>query len=161
MRPIMLTIAAAATLAIGHSGTALAQAVPVGGCYGYTDDSEVIEFAEDRVIILVRSDRVLAEERESPMTGAVGTAFGTIEIRDGTVEGGGYSLYEDRDGDRFLTTWEARGLDEEGRVTGVWTVEGLSGKWVDAEGGGAWTDQPLPSAEFGMNCYEGEVELAG
>lgn len=161
MRATTTMIAAVATLAIGYGGEAHADVQPVGGCYGYAEDGEVVEIADSHVVVLVRSDRVLAEERASPMTGAVGTAFGTIEIRDGAVAGGGYSHYEDRDGDRFLTMWEPRGFDDEGRIVGGWTLEGLSGKWVDARGGGSWTDQGLPSADFGMNCYDGEVELAG
>ena len=153
----------ALALLVGASGSAHAEAQSTSACFGAMSHEEVIEIAEGHVFIHVRSEHTgnVTDDRNDPHYGAAGSSYGTIEIRDGAVSGGGYAAYTDTDGDEYIVAWEPSELTEAGQTAGTWEFVSGTGKWDGTTGSGTWQGQPQAKPDRSIICWEGELEMAG
>ncbi|MDP5216747.1 hypothetical protein Q5Y75_05915 [Ruegeria sp. 2205SS24-7] len=79
-----------------------------------------------------------AVDPQNPLATVKGPCFGSIMIKSGQVSGGGVCNYTDQDGDMAILSWVPQGIGRDGLTIGIWSVEGGTGKWDGASGGGAF-----------------------
>ena len=94
-----------------------------------------------------------------PLNQASGPCFGTMEIRGGAVEGNGVCVLDGLEGDRLLLGWVARRIDPRGRIAGYWTVNGGTGVWLQASGGGTFLSEVNEANGTATNTIKGAVTL--
>ena len=90
------------------------------------------------------------DDPDNPMNGMSGPCFGAMEVKEGTVSGGGRCLYTDADGDMVTMQYVTERIGEDGAVIGVWSMSGGTGKWNEAVGGGSFSS--LTDSETGENA---------
>ncbi len=153
-------IGVAATFVAGTIAiSAQAQADSAAGCYGgYYTSVEVLEIAENH--ILVNSNAFgtgyVLNDRSGPLHGMYGPCMGSIEIKDGApISANIQCVRTDKDGDKVRITGAF-----DTPSNGAWTMEGLTGKFVDAKGTGTWGID-IESESHYFACFDGEYQMSG
>lgn len=134
-----LTVALAACLAT--SGTAaLAGSIDASGVGKGSNESEIMPVSDGLVVVRSNTTYVGFDDTGAgnPLAGATGNCWGSLMIKAGAVSGGGLCNYTDGDGDKAVMSWSSEKITPEGRNQGTWSVEGGTGKWAAASGGGAF-----------------------
>ncbi|MFA3915997.1 hypothetical protein [Ruegeria hyattellae] len=105
-----------------------------------TSSSVTTQVSEGLIVVDVHTDYEKFEtvDPQNPLTTATGPCFGAIMIKAGQVSGGGVCNYTDHDGDMAIISWVPQGIGRDGLTLGIWSVEGGTGKWDRASGGGAF-----------------------
>jgi hypothetical protein len=135
----VISVAVAACFAV--CGTSVfAGSIDATGVGKGSVQNEVIPVSEGLVVVHSNTtyegfDGVGAD---NPLADATGKCWGSIMIKAGAVSGGGLCNYTDGDGDTAIMGWSPEGVTQDGRTTGSWSVEGGTGKWAAATGGGAF-----------------------
>ncbi|MEX0349984.1 MAG: hypothetical protein AB3N15_11225 [Paracoccaceae bacterium] len=96
--------------------------------------------SEALIVVDVHTDyeKFDAVDSQNPLATVEGPCFGSIMIKAGQVSGGGVCNYTDQDGDMAIISWVPQGIGRDGLTIGIWSVEGGTGKWDRASGGGAF-----------------------
>lgn len=158
---MIIRIAFAAALAALSAAGAHAQAYITDGTATGQSTSEVVEFGPDHSVVSSRtsySKFAMADETH-PLNQMTGPCFGTMELRGGSVQGNGVCVLDGLEGDRVLLGWIARRLDPNGRVAGYWTVNGGTGRWLQASGGGTFLSEVNRANGTATNTIKGAVTL--
>ncbi len=102
--------------------------------------SKVTEISPSLTMVEAHTDYTGFEggQGDNPMASATGPCVGTVLVNAGSPSGTGLCNFTDKDGDKLVVAWTARAMSQDGRMQGTWTVEGGSGKWDRATGGGAF-----------------------
>jgi len=153
-------LALGAVLAAAATG-AQAQAFISDGTASGQARMEVVEFGSDHRVVSSRieySKFEMAAETH-PLNQMAGPCFGTMEIRGGAVEGNGVCVLDGLEGDRLLLGWVARRIDPRGRIAGYWTVNGGTGVWLQASGGGTFLSEVNEANGTATNTIKGAVTL--
>lgn len=133
-------------------------------CYGahYTH-VEVLQPAPNHTIISASAygTGYVTRDEASPLKGAYGTCVLFNEVIDGKPNGELRCVRTDADGDKFLVTGKVKAYDARGGMTGAYTVTGLTGKWVGANGGGNFVEGPGSGKDnqHYFVCFDGEVRM--
>lgn len=78
------------------------------------------------------------KDDNAPIHAAAGSCSGTLLIKSGIPEGGGYCCYKDSTGDVLVVKWKAQRLNQDGGNDGTWEAMGGTGKYLEAKGGGSY-----------------------
>ncbi|MBT8155896.1 hypothetical protein KMP13_18930 [Epibacterium ulvae] len=95
---------------------------------------------------------------DNPMASATGPCVGTVLVNAGQPTGNGLCNFADKDGDTLVVGWSARAMSQDGCMHGTWTVEGGTGKWDKASGGGAFNSGVNATGKY-TNMISGAAVL--
>lgn len=123
--------------------------------------STVTEFGPDHRVVSSTTtfSSFDMNDETNPMNNLKGDCFGTIEVRGGAIEGGGYCVFDGLEGDRLLIQWQGRRVDPRGRTVGYWTVNAGTGLWLQASGGGTFVSQVNPANGATTNTLRGAITI--
>jgi hypothetical protein len=155
----MLRITAATAMLIALAGGATAQGMDAAGTGRGHSDSEVMPLSDGLVMVFASSryDSFETAVAENPMAGLSGPCKGTVLIRGAEITGSGLCHYADAEGDAMVIGWQPDGMSEAGRTLGEWRIEGGTGKYANAKGGGRF-DAGGEGADY-SNKVTGEISL--
>ena len=131
------------------------------GCYGaYYEQLEVLQIADNHLFLTARAfgTGYVTEDRDSPMFGAAGPCLIYNEIIDGKPNGAARCVRTDVGGDKLLIKGQVLGCDNGSPLCGTWELEGLTGKWIGANGGGKWWDVGSKDEHY-ILCFDGSVTM--
>ncbi len=116
--------------------------------------------SESLIVIEARTeyDRFEVNDPSNPLASVTGPCFGSIMIKARQVSGGGYCHYTDADGELAIISWTPQAVSAEGQTMGIWSVEGGTGKWDGASGGGAFSAGEDASGAY-SNSVKGAITL--
>lgn len=153
---------ALAAFALAAAGSAAgAQAFITDGVATGQAETEMIEFGADHTVMNSRVlySRFEMEDETHPLNDAKGPCVGTMEVRGSAVEGNGVCVLDGLEGDRVLLGWVARRVDPRGRIAGYWTVNGGTGLWLQASGGGTFLSEVNRANGAATNTIRGAITL--
>ena len=143
----VLAILRAMTLAASvsaHAGDRLAVVSKVFGL----DKSQVLDIGVNQKFIAIVSGEVVvsdALDATHPLKNLSGTCGGSIEIKDKVHKGGGYCVYVNSVGGKWLLTWDAHPTDP----GGSYQLVGTEGNALGWKGAGKWSQ----GADFPQGRY--------
>jgi hypothetical protein len=121
------------------------------------DKSQVIELGPSRRYILISTEEIVVTDglaEGHPLNSISGPCAGAIERNGSVRKGGGYCLYSNAKGGKWLLTWEIA-ADGKG---GAFQLTGTEGDAAGWKGSGRWG----PSVEFPqgrfLDAWSGSVE---
>lgn len=132
-----------------------------GGAVGHGTSANTVTPVTDTHIVMhsANSYEHFEVEEGHPLQGASGPCFGAVEIKEGTVTGGGRCAFATASGDTAVMAWTASGLGEGGALTGNWTVSGGSGAWATASGSGTFSSASDPATGTFVNTIAGAITM--
>lgn len=140
--------------------TALAETFDVAGI-GLGETQSVIRQVTPRLTLVdIHTEYSGFEGRDpgNPLALVTGPCTGAVVIHSGSPTGTGVCHYTDLDSEEVVITWQARSMTADGRMQGTWIVEGGTGKWQEARGGGAF-DSGVDGNGVYTNIVSGALTL--
>lgn len=152
-----LTLAAAL---VACPGLAAAGAIDAAGTATGQSATTITMVSDGHMIMNANTDfsGFSAADPNNPMNNMSGPCFGAVEVKMGVATGGGLCDWSDGT-ERAVISWTAERIDAEGRMYGVWSVEGGTGDWAMVSGGGmftSFTDRATGAAE---NTVTGAISV--
>ena len=122
--------------------------------------STVTEIHDGMVMVKAHTEYSGFDSRDprNPLATVSGPCVGTVLVQAGIPRGSGLCHYTDKSGEDVVISWEARSMSADGRMRGIWRVEGGTGKWVGATGGGGFDSGVDAKGEY-TNIVRGALTL--
>ena len=142
------------------SATANAQDFDVSGVIESKNNHNVQEISDSLTILLASMEETLVpKDAASPWQGATGSCGGAVEIREGKIAGDGVCAFTDTENDRFVISWTAQSMNEQGGPVGIWELTGGSGKYVNASANGEYNDVPGEDPSLSTITIAGQLTI--
>lgn len=150
-----------ATIGLVAATPAFADAMEISGTGHGMSDSTVHIVSEGHMLVALNTtySSFGFDDPDNPMNGMSGPCFGAMEMKGGTVSGGGLCHYTDAGGDVVSTRWVPERIGEDGAVIGVWSISGGTGPWAAASGGGSFSSLTDRETGDNTNTVTGSVTL--
>ena len=115
----------------------------VSGLIESKNNHNVQAISDDYVILLASMEETLIpKDSKSPWQGATGPCGGAVEIKQGKIKGDGFCSFTDNENDKFVISWTAQSMNEQGGPIGVWELTAGTGKYANASASGEYNDVP-------------------
>jgi hypothetical protein len=144
--------AIATTLLVCVSAAMNAQAADrqqVAGTVFGTDKSQSLEVGKQHNFVAIVSSETIVFDAlgdDHPLQNLSGTCSGSVETKDGVSKGGGYCIYKNLKGGKWLLTWD---VDAGKGDQGSYRLSGTEGNALGWKGAGTWGQ----SRDFGEQHY--------
>lgn len=126
-----------------------------------TNNHDVHALSENHVVLLVSmQERLVLDDQASPWHEATGPCGGAVEIKNGIVSGSGLCAFTDKKGDKFVISWTAESMNEQGGPVGIWSLTDGTGQYAGAEANGEYSDVPSEDPKFSTVLLTGNLVLA-
>lgn len=152
---------AASCLALGANSAGAADA---SACYGaYYTHVDVMQVAPNHVVISAAAHGTgyVTRDDKSPLKGAYGSCVLFNEVIDGKPNGELRCVRTDALGDKFLIVGKVKAYSPTGAMMGSYTINGLTGKWVGAKGGGNFSEDAGSGKDnkHYFVCFDGSYDM--
>jgi hypothetical protein len=121
------------------------------------DKSQTLDLSKSRRYILVSTEEIVVADGLAdghPLKSISGTCAGALERNDGVFKGGGYCVYSNAKGGKWLLTWDIA-ADGNG---GAFQLTGTDGDAFGWKGSGHWGQSVEFSQGRFLEIWSGSVE---
>lgn len=130
-------------LMIAFSTVVNAEDFDVSGVIESKNSHNIQAISDNHTILLASMDETLKpKDPQSPWQSATGPCGGTVEIKSGKISGDGVCVFTDSDSDKFVISWSALSMNEQGGPKGIWELTDGTGKYMNASANGEYNDIP-------------------